>query len=100
YDAPNPWFHGQVIDMFYIDIWEGRIPEWVPLFGGDYTALWPVFNVADASIFVGVAIIIIFQKSFFKEAEHEEDDAIEASPSIAEHIPSDDDETRNAQSVG
>jgi len=101
YDAPNPWFHGQVVDMFYIDIWEGRIPEWVPLFGGDYTALWPVFNVADASIFVGVAIIIIFQKSFFKEAEHEEGDTTgDSQTSIVGQVPSDDDEARNAQSVG
>ncbi len=69
YDAPSPWFHGQVVDMFYIDIWEGRIPEWVPFFGGEYTSLWPVFNVADASIFIGVGIIIAFQKSFFKDIE-------------------------------
>ena len=67
FNAPTPWFYGQVVDMFYIDIWEGRIPEWVPLWGGDYMALWPVFNVADASIFVGILIILIWQKTFFKE---------------------------------
>ena len=67
YNAPTPWLHGQVIDMFYIDIWEGYIPEWVPLWGGSYTALWPIFNIADASIFVGVTIILIFQGRFFKE---------------------------------
>lgn len=71
YDAPTPWFHGQVIDMFYIDIWEGVIPEWIPLVGGSYTALWPIFNIADASIFVGVAIILIFQKRFFDEDKKE-----------------------------
>lgn len=70
--APTPWFHGQVIDMFYIDIWEGRVAEWVPLFGGDYLSLWPIFNIADASIFVGVSIILIFQKQFFKEKQEEE----------------------------
>ncbi|BDD02679.1 lipoprotein signal peptidase [Aureibacter tunicatorum] len=64
YNAPSPWFHGQVVDMFYVDIWEGYLPEWL---GGGYMALWPIFNVADASIFIGVAIIIIFQKRFFKE---------------------------------
>ncbi|EOZ96556.1 Lipoprotein signal peptidase [Indibacter alkaliphilus LW1] len=69
YNAPNPWFHGQVIDMFYIDIWEGYLPEWIPVFGGSYTALWPIFNIADAAIFVGVAIILIFQNKFFKENE-------------------------------
>jgi signal peptidase II len=68
YNAPTPWFHGQVIDMFYFDIWEGFIPEWVPLWGGSYTALWPIFNVADASIFIGVAVILLYQNRFF---EHE-----------------------------
>jgi signal peptidase II len=67
FDAPTPWFYGQVVDMFYIDIWEGRIADWVPLWGGEYMALWPVFNVADASIFIGISIILIWQKSFFKE---------------------------------
>lgn len=67
YNSPTPWFHGQVIDMFYFDIWEGFIPEWVPVWGGSYTALWPIFNIADASIFVGVLIILIFQGRFFKE---------------------------------
>jgi signal peptidase II len=63
--SPTPWFHGQVIDMFYVDIWEGYLPNWLPLIGGDYYSFWPIFNVADASIFVGVAIILIFQRHFF-----------------------------------
>lgn len=67
YKSPTPWFHGQVIDMFYIDIWEGRLPSNLPIWGGKHMSLWPVFNVADASIFVGVAFILIFQKKYFKE---------------------------------
>lgn len=69
YDAPSRWFHGQVIDMFYIDIWEGYLPNWIPIIGGDYMALWPVFNIADASIFVAICIIIAFQKRYFKKEE-------------------------------
>lgn len=72
FESTTPWFHGQVVDMFYVDIWEGFVPEWIPLFGGGYTALWPIFNIADASIFVGVGIILVFQKRFFDE-EHIED---------------------------
>ncbi len=71
FDAPTPWFYGQVVDMFYIDIWEGRISDWVPIIGGDYMALWPVFNIADASIFIGISIILIWQKAFFKENKQE-----------------------------
>jgi signal peptidase II len=66
-NASTPWFHGQVIDMFYIDIWEGRVANWIPVFGGDYMALWPIFNIADASIFTGVTLILIRQKAFFAE---------------------------------
>jgi signal peptidase II len=69
YDSPTPWFHGQVIDMFYLDIWEGILPKWIPFIGGEFYSLWPIFNVADASIFVGVAIILIMQKKFFTEQE-------------------------------
>lgn len=75
-DAPSPWFHGQVIDMFYIDIWEGFLPEWIPLIGGDYMALWPVFNIADAAIFVAICFIIVYQKRYFKKEE--EPDKIES----------------------
>ena len=71
YNASTPWFHGQVVDMFYIDIWEGRVADWVPLWGGEHIALWPIFNIADASIFVGVTIILVFQKRFFQEKEQE-----------------------------
>jgi signal peptidase II len=67
YDAPSPWFHGQVVDMFYIDIWEGYLADWIPLWGGKFMALWPVFNVADASIFVSIIVILLFQKRFFKK---------------------------------
>lgn len=73
FDAPSPWFHGQVVDMFYIDIWEGYLPSWIPLLGGDYMALWPVFNIADASIFVAICIIILYQKRYFKKEESQEE---------------------------
>lgn len=80
FNAPTPWFYGQVVDMFYIDIWEGRIADWVPVIGGDYMALWPVFNVADASIFLGITFILIFQKRYFGKHEEEE----EKTPELAE----------------
>jgi signal peptidase II len=67
--APTPWFHGKVIDMFYFDICNCYVPEWVPFFGGDFYPLWPIFNFADASIFVSVCIILIYQKKFFVEKE-------------------------------
>ena len=51
--------------MFFIDIWEGYLPSYIPLLGDSFISLWPVFNVADSLIFIGVFILIIFQKTFF-----------------------------------
>jgi len=64
-----PWFHGQVIDMFYLDFWQGYLPSWIPLIGGGYYSLWPIFNVADATIFIGVFSVLVFQKHFFPVAD-------------------------------
>jgi signal peptidase II len=72
--SPTPWFHGQVIDMLFFPIFEFYVPEWVPLKGGDYFLFFsPVFNIADSSIFVGVVVILIFQRRFFKDKFHHED---------------------------
>ena len=68
----SPWLHGQVIDMLYIDIWEGFLPEWIPFFGGEYYALWPIFNIADATIFSSVTMLLIFQHKWMKESENQE----------------------------
>lgn len=69
YNAPFDLFHGQVIDMIYVDIWEGHLPSWIPFWGDKYMALWPIFNIADSAIFIGVSIILIRQGVFFKEVE-------------------------------
>ena len=66
--APTPWFHGQVVDMFYIHIWSGKVPENFPLWGGEYISLWPVFNVADAAIFVSICWLMLFRKKIIKKS--------------------------------
>ncbi|RNL51438.1 lipoprotein signal peptidase [Pedobacter jejuensis] len=61
-------FHGRVVDMFYFPIAEGHFPTWIPIWGGDeFVFFRPVFNLADAAISVGVILILIFQKNYFKE---------------------------------
>jgi len=64
-DAPMQWFHGQVIDMFFFDFWEGILPTWIPFWGGSYYST-PIFNFADAAIFCGVVTILFFQNYLFQ----------------------------------
>lgn len=70
YDA---LFHGRVVDMLYFPIIKGNWPSWFPFWGGqDFIFFRPVFNIADSSISIGVFILIVFQRKFFKEHHHSE----------------------------
>jgi signal peptidase II len=64
-DYEGGLLHGRVVDMFYVDIWQGYLPSWVPFLGNEYYSLWPIFNIADAAISVGIVAIIVFQKKLF-----------------------------------
>lgn len=56
-------FHGKVVDMFYFPLFSGRFPEWLPIWGGeDFLFFRPIFNFADASITIGVFMLLIFHK--------------------------------------
>jgi signal peptidase II len=62
----SSFLHGKVVDMFYFPIIEGHFPSWFPIWGTeDFVFFRPVFNFADFSISVGVAMIILYQKRFF-----------------------------------
>jgi len=67
--SPAPygtWFHGLVVDMFYFPIWEGNLPEWLPIFGGKHFAFFnAIFNVADVAISTGVGILLVFNRRAF-----------------------------------
>jgi len=63
----SSFLHGKVVDMFYFPIIEGYYPDWFPVWAGrEFIFFRPVFNIADSSITVGVIILILFQKRFFK----------------------------------
>jgi signal peptidase II len=65
-----PFLFGHVVDMFYFPLVDTRLPSWIPFFGGDrFEFFRPVFNVADASISVGVASILLFHRSFLKRSD-------------------------------
>ena len=87
--SPTPWFHGQVIDMLFFPLFKFDWPEWIPfLGGGDFMFFSPVFNIADSSIFIGVAIILFYQKKFFGERHHETPAATTSEPISVEESAS------------
>lgn len=49
----NPLFYGYVVDFI-----EVNIPD-VNVFGYQYTS-WPVFNIADSCVFIGVVLMMFF----------------------------------------
>jgi signal peptidase II len=60
------WFYGKVVDMFYFPIWQGNLPNWLPIWGGKYFTFFnAIFNVADVAISTGVGILIVFNKKVF-----------------------------------
>ena len=63
------FLHGKVVDMFYFPIITNtQYPSWFPFWNGeDFEFFRPVFNVADASISIGVIVILLFQNRFFKQ---------------------------------
>ncbi len=66
------FLHGKVVDMFYFPLWSGHYPSWFPFWKGqEFIFFRPVFNIADSSITVGVALMILFQSKVFVHEHHE-----------------------------
>lgn len=87
------FFHGHVVDMFYFPIIQTYYPGWFPIAswrGQPFEFFSPVFNLADASISVGVIALFIWQKKFFPH-KHAEQPA--TTTSAAPEIKSSDEMT-------
>lgn len=64
------FLHGSVVDMLYFPIFTGVFPEWMPIWGGQsFEFFSPIFNIADASISVGVITLLLFQKRLLEKPE-------------------------------
>lgn len=62
------FLYGHVVDMFYFPLFKGFLPDWLPIWGGDYFIFFrPIFNIADTAISVGVGLLLLVQKSVFKD---------------------------------
>jgi signal peptidase II len=71
-----PLFYGKVVDFLNVEFWD------FTLFGHTYER-WPIFNIADASVTIGVILLIIFHheselKKKPEEVEEENEDLASA----------------------
>lgn len=88
---PNGVLLGSVVDMFqFTTVWPSWVPEWDVLgirpgkeiFG----AIW---NFADLSISVGVGLIVVRYRKFFRKSEaKEENSVVEETPAEATNVQS------------
>ncbi len=69
-DNYGQWLKGNVVDMLYFPLYDGILPEWMPIWGGErFVFFEPVFNIADSAISVGFALLILFNKKAFPKEE-------------------------------
>ncbi len=50
-----PLMYGRVVDFIQVEFWD------FTLFGNTYET-WPIFNVADSAVTIGVAVILLFYR--------------------------------------
>ncbi|PWU03943.1 MAG: lipoprotein signal peptidase [Bacteroidetes bacterium] len=82
------FLHGKVVDMLYFPIiTDAHFPSWFPFWGGeDFEFFRPVFNVADASISIGVLAILVFQRRFFEKKKQESHPTIETNTTVNDEV--------------
>jgi len=80
----DPLFLGKVVDFIHVNVWRGHVPESIPLLGGNYLALFPIWNVADMAIVVGVIGILLFQHRFHEQLAHAHQEAHDEMQRAAE----------------
>lgn len=70
-----PFLMGKVVDMFYFPLIETDWPQWMPFVGGEHFVFFsPVFNFADASISVGVVLLLLFYRKEISEISLKKDE--------------------------
>jgi len=82
------FLHGKVVDMLYFPIIKNaHYPSWFPFIGGDeFEFFSPIFNIADASISIGVITLLVFQKRFFKKHKTDSHPTVETNAEISDKV--------------
>ena len=81
------FLHGSVVDMLYFPIIHSHYPSWFPFVGGEeFEFFSPIFNIADASISIGVITLFIFQKRFFRKHLRDDSQTIETNAEVNDRV--------------
>lgn len=73
-------FNGRVVDMLYFPLCEWNWPQWMPMIGGNHFIFFqPIFNIADASLCVSVAVLILFYARYFMTTSGKEKGDVETT---------------------
>lgn len=67
-----PLLYGHVVDFIQVEFWD------FTLFGHTYET-WPIFNVADSAVTIGVAIILIFHREEESSKKNEIEETMDDS---------------------
>jgi signal peptidase II len=92
----GPLFTGRVVDFIHVSLWRGFIPNVVPLLGGSYLELFPIWNVADMAIVLGVVGVMFFHRPFLerqqaaRQAQASEHDEVPRTDAATQERPADD----------
>ncbi|HRN79281.1 MAG TPA: lipoprotein signal peptidase [Ferruginibacter sp.] len=82
-DGYSSFLHGNVVDMLHFPLIQGHFPNWFPIWGGeDFEFFRPIFNIADASISVGIITIFLYQKRFFPETARSTNGTVETKATV------------------
>lgn len=73
-------FYGKVVDFIDVDFFNVNIL-------GYHLSRFPIFNVADSSVTVGVLILLIFHRSFVNVEEHPQERSLESATASADAPP-------------
>lgn len=70
-----PFLFGRVVDMFYFPLIDTTWPDWVPFVGGNNFRFFnAIFNFADASITIGVVLLLVSYIWLSKSKKNNQED--------------------------
>ena len=73
-------FYGKVVDFIDVDFFNVN-------FFGYHLSRFPIFNVADSSVTIGVLILLIFHRSFIAAEENPREPSLESAAASPDSTP-------------